>query len=144
MVDKITFGVIFKLFILFLIGGTAYFCIEVLWRGNSHISMLIVGGICFILIGAVNNHFPWSLGLVQQTLISALVITVVEFISGMLINIGIDLNVWDYSTLPFNLFGQICLLYSVLWIPLSVIGIFLDDWLRCKLFKEEKPHYTII
>lgn len=52
-------------------------------------------------------------------------------------------NVWDYSDQPFNLLGQICLSYTLLWIPLSAVAIVLDDFLRCLLFGEEWPRYTL-
>jgi uncharacterized membrane protein len=128
---------------LFLIGGAVYYGIEILWRGYSHISMFIVGGICFVLIGSINNHFPWHLGVVQQTLIAVVIITTLEFITGLIVNVWLGLGVWDYSDQPFNLMGQICLLYVILWIPLAVFAIFLDDWARYFLFKEERPHYTL-
>ncbi|MDR1116839.1 MAG: putative ABC transporter permease [Oscillospiraceae bacterium] len=132
-----------KLFSLFLFGGIIYYCIEIIWRGHSTFSMFVVGGLCFVLIGAINNYFPWHLGLVQQALISCVIVTVIEFISGLILNVWLGLGVWDYSRLPFNLMGQICLLYTVLWIPLSVFAIFLDDWLRHWLFGEDRPRYTL-
>jgi uncharacterized membrane protein len=133
-----------KLLTLFLFGGAVYYIIEVAWRGYSHFSMFIVGGLCFVLIGAINNYFPWELGILQQSLIAGAIVTAVEFVSGLIVNVLLGWNVWDYSDFPFNLMGQICLLYALLWIPLSVVGIFLDDWLRHFLFGEEKPHYTLI
>mgnify|MGYP007072511315 FL=1 len=35
-----------KCALLFLIGGALYYCIEILWRGHSHWTMAVVGGIC--------------------------------------------------------------------------------------------------
>ena len=132
-----------KLLILFLIGGAVYALIEIAWRGYTHISMFVAGGICFVLVGGINNFFPWSLGIIQQTAIAAAVITATELIFGLVLNVWLGLDVWDYSALPFNFMGQISLLYFVLWMPLSVIAILLDDWLRHFLFKEKKPHYTL-
>jgi len=105
--------------------------------------MFLVGGLCFVLIGGINNYLPWSLGIVQQSLIGAVIITVVELVAGLVVNVWLGLGVWDYSGLPLNFMGQISLLFFVLWIPLATVGIFIDDWLRYKLFGEEKPHYTI-
>lgn len=45
--------------------------------------------------------------------------------------------------MPFNLWGQICLPFSVLWVFLAGIAVVLDDWLRYWLFREERPHYVI-
>ena len=133
-----------ELLLLFIIGGATYVLIEILWRGYSHSSMFIVGGLCFIIIGSINNYFPWDLGMVQQTLIACGIITALEFIAGLIFNVWLGLGVWDYSDQPFNLMGQICLLYSVLWLPLAVFAIVLDDWARHFLFGEEKPRYKLI
>ena len=132
-----------KLFSLLLWGGFIYYIIELMWRGHSHPSMFLVGGLCFVLIGGINNYLPWSLGIVQQSLIGAVIITAVELIAGLIVNVWLGLGVWDYSNLPLNFMGQISLLFFVLWIPLATVAIFIDDWLRYKLFDEEKPHYTI-
>ena len=137
-------GRVLKTTTLWLWGGFLYYLIEVLWRGYSHPSMFVVGGICFLFIGGINNVLPWELGFLWQALIGAAVITVVEFVSGCILNLWLDLDVWDYSNLPLNLLGQICLPFCVLWILISAFGIWLDDWLRYKLFGGEKPHYKIL
>jgi len=105
--------------------------------------MFLAGGLCFVLIGMINHYFPWSLGIAQQALIGAAIITFIELACGLIVNIWLGLDIWDYSHLPLNFIGQISLLFFFLWIPLAVVAIFLDDWLRYKLFDEEKPHYTI-
>jgi uncharacterized membrane protein len=128
---------------LWLFGGFIYYLIEVAWRGYSHPTMYRVGGLCFVLLGGINNWLPWELGLVWQCLIGSAVVTAAEFVSGLIINRGLGLNVWDYSDMPANLLGQVCLLYTILWIPLSLVGILLDDYLRWKLYGEEKPRYTV-
>ena len=131
-----------KLFTLWLWGGFVYYCIELAWRHESHPSMFIVGGLCFVLIGGINNYLPWHMGLIWQSLLGASAVTVVEFISGLIINVWLRLDVWDYSSLPFNILGQVCLAYFFAWIPLSVFGIVLDDYLRWRLFDDEKPRYS--
>ena len=128
---------------LWLWGGFLYYGIETLWRGFSHPTMFIVGGFCFLLLGGINNCLPWRMGLMWQALTGAGAITVVELLSGLIINRWLGLNVWDYSDMALNVFGQICLLYSLAWIFLSAAGIFIDDYLRWKLYGEEKPHYTL-
>ncbi len=135
---------VFKYLVLFLTGGNIYYLIEILWRRTSHISMFIIGGICFILIGLINECFTFNMPLLKQQLISAVIITVLEFISGLILNIFLRLDIWDYSTLKFNLLGQISLQYSILWFFLSLPAIIMDDYLRYWLFGEEKPHYKII
>lgn len=76
--------------------------------------------------------------------ISAILITVLEFITGVIVNLWLQLDVWDYSTLPYNVLGQICLPYTAIWFFLSLVCIFLDDWIRVELFDEKKPRYSIL
>jgi uncharacterized membrane protein len=132
-----------KYILLFLFGGFAYGGIEILFRGHSHISMFAAGGICFILIGLLDQAFSWEMSLISQMVISAGIITAVEFIVGLIVNVWLKLNVWDYSRLPYNLLGQVCLLYTNIWFFLSLLGILADDYLRYFILKEEKPHYKI-
>lgn len=141
--------------VLFLIGGCLYTWIEILWRGYTHWAMFILGGLCFVIMGLLNEHiFPWHLSLMMQAIISAVIITVFEFMTGCIVNLWLGWQIWDYSRLPFNLLGQICLYYFLLWIPLSVVGIVLDDWLRYIIYmllhqriqqmqKRERPHYAL-
>ena len=131
----------YKYLFLFLVGGLAYCGIEMLWRGHTHWTMLIVGGLCFIFCGGINEWFDWNMPLWEQRLICAVGITAIEFVAGIILNIILQLNVWDYGNMPFNILGQVCLPFSFLWFLLSFVAIWLDDWLRYWLFNEEKPHY---
>ena len=128
---------------LVLTGGCIYYAIEILWRGYSHWSMFLLGGICFLFLGMINEVIPWEMELWKQAVIGTVMITFLEFAVGCVVNLWLGWNVWDYSNVRFNLFGQICLPYAILWFPLSAVGIILDDWLRYFLFKEEKPHYFL-
>ena len=132
-----------KYLILLAIGGTVYCGIEILVRGFTHWTMFLVGGICFILIGIINEITP-KMPLVRQMLLSAVIITVAEFVSRCILNIWLDLDIWNYSNETFNLLGQISLKHTIYWFLLSCVGIILDDYVRHFLFGEEKPHYKII
>lgn len=132
-----------KIFILFLIGGFIYVAIELGFRGHSHWTMFLLGGLCFILIGGLNNYIPWEMSIIKQGVIGALIVTSLEFIFGLILNLYLNLGIWDYSNMPFNILGQICLPFSIAWFFLSLAAIFVDDWLRYVLFKEEKPHYHL-
>lgn len=118
-------------FIVFIIGSLGYSVIEMLWRGYTHWTMGIAGGICFLLIYNVNLRI--SSGLFIKCLLSSLCITAVEFVFGVFFNMILRLDIWDYSALPLNLFGQICLLYSVMWFFLSIPLIKLCDILKVTL-----------
>lgn len=144
--------------ILGLIGGRIYTWIELLWRGYTHWTMFLLGGACFVIMGLLNEYkIPWHWCLLRQSIVSACIITVFEFIVGYIVNIRLGWQVWDYSDLPFNLYGQICLYYFLLWIPLSMAGIVLDDWIRYIVYlyvrkwspwrpiiKRERPHYKFV
>lgn len=128
--------------ILFILGGLIYFGIEIFTRGFSHWSMFIVGGLCFIIIGLLNEKYSWDLLFQWQCLIGSGTITVLEFISGCIVNKLLHWNIWDYSDRDFNLLGQVCLHHSILyWIPLSAIAVIVDDLLRYAFFMEEFPKY---
>lgn len=132
-----------KMLFLLAIGGILYGLVEILFRGYTHPSMLLLGGICFVLIGEINEVYPWEMPLISQMFISMIIVTTLEFIFGVILNIVLGLGVWDYSELPYNLCGQICLLFSVGWFFLSAVAIILDDCLRHMLFGEGKPRYNI-
>ena len=129
--------------LLFSIGGLIYYLIEVIWRGYSHWTMYCLGGLCFVCIGLINEILPWEMPLWKQGIIGALIITVLEFTTGCVVNIGLEWNVWDYSDVPFNIHGQICLPFTLLWFVVSLAAIIVDDYIRYWFFNEEKPHYKM-
>ena len=104
---------------LLLVGGLGYYCIELIYRGYSHWSMMLCGGITFLILYRLNERFS-DTALVLRALLGASVITTVEFFAGCIVNLGFGLNVWDYSDLPYNLLGQICFPFSLLWFLLCL------------------------
>ena len=134
---------ILKHAVLALCGGCVYFLIEMAWRGHSHWTMAVLGGVCFVLIGDINEFIPWNMPLVLQVAIGSGIVTLLELVSGIILNLWLGLGIWDYSNMPFNFLGQICLPFSLLWVALSVVAVILDDWLRYWLFGEDRPTYTL-
>ncbi len=130
-----------KCVVLALIGGLVYYVIEVLWRGRSHWTMAVLGGLCFVLCGLINEPMPREVPLWKQMVLCSAVITMMELAAGLILNEYLGLGIWDYSQMPFNFLGQICLPYTVLWLFLSVPAIMLDDWLRHRLFGQDCPRY---
>lgn len=131
-----------KYLTLFLVGGAFYYAMEVLFRGYSFLAMVGCGGLCFIICGVLNEK-DRCMPLVLQQLIAASGITVIEFIFGLILNVWLGLNMWDYSNMPGNVLGQICPQFMILWFFLSAVGIILDDVVRWRFFGEEKPHYHL-
>ena len=121
-----------------------YVLIEIEFRGYSHISMFFVSFVLCIIVGEINEVLPWDMPLYQQQFIATGIITAGELFTGIIVNIILGLHVWDYSNMPFNLWGQICLPFSIVWFFLSILVIVLDDYLRYWFFGEEKPHYKLI
>lgn len=105
--------------------------LELLWRGWSHGSMFLVGGLSFLLLG----HLP-RLPLLQRSVLGAAEVTAVELCSGLIINGALGLHVWDYSAQPFNLLGQVCLGYFFLWIIVAAGAMLLWDLSGKLLFSE--------
>lgn len=129
-----------KYLILFLIGGSLYFTIEILFRGHSHWTMFVLGGMCFILLGVLNEIKP-ELSLCKQMVIGTVIITFLEFIAGCILNLWLGLGIWNYSNMPLNILGQVCLPFCLAWFGLSAVAVVLDDCLRYVLFQEELPEY---
>ena len=115
---------------LFYLGGCAYMGLELLWRGRSHGSMFIAGGACFLLIGQLNHVHP-RLPLVPRAVVGAGIVTMVELGIGLLVNRNYD--VWDYRSRPGNFLGQICPAFTLLWIPVSLLAIFLHELLSRRM-----------
>ena len=134
-------GFIKKEFFIFLVMGCIYTNIELVCRG--YISSIDACSRRFVwtLIGLINNIAP-NKQLYKQCLLSMIIVTCVEFISGYILNIKMGLNIWDYSNLPLtlNIMGQVSLLFSVFWFFLSIIAIWLDDYLRYKFYGDKKPN----
>lgn len=137
---------ILKPAILFTIGGTIYISIEIVWRffmnrPPTHWTMFVLGGLAFLIIGEINEHLDWEMPFWLQVIIGTISVLALEFIFGCVLNLWLGLDIWDYSNMPFNILGQICLPFAFVWAVLVAIAIVLDDYLRYWLFDEEKPHY---
>ena len=132
-----------KYLFLFWFGGSTYVTIEVLYRQRSHWSMFVLAGIVFISIGLLNEIWTWRHGLIWQILTGTSIATVGEFITGCVVNLWLGWDVWDYSGMAFNLYGQVCLAFTLLWMPISLLAIVVDDVIRWKFFDEDKPVYTL-
>ena len=100
---------------LFCAGGFGYMGLELLWRGWSHKTMFFAGGTCFLLLGCLKHQPPWV-----KAVLGSGIITAVELTAGLLVNR--QYSIWDYREAPLNFLGQICLPYSLLWLPVGLAG----------------------
>lgn len=116
---------------IFSIGAIGYGIIEILWRGHTHWSMLTAGGLSFLGLSRIAKFFRSS-SLFVKALIGSVFITLIEFTYGIIFNIILKKNVWDYSDRAFNIGGQICPLFSFFWFVLSFIFLPLGDRLNKK------------
>lgn len=113
-----------KNLILFTFGGAAYVGLELAWRGRSHWTMFCLGGGCFLAIGQLGRVEP-RLPLLARAVIGSGICTMGELLTGMVFN-G-DHRIWDYRDAPYNYHGQICLPFTLLWVPVSALAAVLFD-----------------
>lgn len=109
---------------LFVIGAAGYCLIELIWRKRTHWSMALTGGACFAAFYNLCLRLCKKRRVVRCAAGCAM-ITAVEFLVGVVVNLWLKLKVWDYSARPFNILGQICPLFTFLWLllcfPLSFL-----------------------
>lgn len=121
--------------IVFGIGAAGYGLMEIVFRGTTHWSMVITGGICSLGLGCLDRRFR-GLRPIYQGILGSLLITSMEFLVGCIFNLWLKCNVWDYSAISLNLKGQVCLLFSVIWGFVSIGAIrFIRFLYRCLLQK---------
>ncbi len=118
--------------IIFGIGGVLYALIEVLFRGFTHWTMFLTGGIVFCCLYYV-FEFSCEKNIIKGAFLGAVMITTAEFAVGCVVNIALHMRVWDYSASPMNLFGQICLKFSLGWFALSFLAFAIANLLRQQL-----------
>ena len=121
--------------IVHMLGSLGYCAIELLWRGYSHWTMTVTGGVCFMLIYLTNRQMR-GCSLLKRCIVCAVDVTAVELMVGCIVNLILDWNVWDYSDMAFSFMGQICLGFAVLWFLLSIPVIFLSEAMQKSIFRD--------
>lgn len=114
----------------FLMGFFIYSLIEIVCRGFTHWTMSLTGGFVLALLYAVNSRR--TITLIRSCFAGSLIITALEFAVGVFDNLIMDWNVWDYSDMPLNLLGQICLPFTGLWFALCIPAYFLCRFIRSR------------
>ncbi len=109
---------------LFACGSAGYAALEVLWRGYTHWTMAITGGVVFTAMAGLRERLH-GVGLPRRCLAGAALITTAEFIVGCVVNLRYRMQVWDYSCEKCNVLGQVCVKYAALWTLLSAPAMML-------------------
>ncbi len=123
--------------VFFVIGALGYPIIELLWRGKTHWSMALAGGLCFVafsLIAKKCYHRPWLF----KALLCSFAVTAIELVFGLFFNIFLRMRVWDYSHLPYHFLGQICPRFSFFWGVLGLLLLPVARRLNTLLEKEKR------
>ena len=106
--------------LVFILGGTAYGMMEILFRGYTHWSMVLTGGACILTFYTL-QEWLLSIPLIMGAIAGAVIITFYEFCVGHIVNIKLGWHVWDYSALDGNIMGQICPIFTAAWFCISFI-----------------------
>lgn len=130
-----------KAAVIFMAGGFIYGAIEILYRGHTHPSMFVLGGLSLLWVGGLNSFFGKNPPILLQMAIGSAIITLGEFVCGVVVNLWLGMEVWDYSKMPFNIMGQVCLLFVFIWFFLSLPAILVEDYMRSEMFREPKRVY---
>ena len=133
---------------LFLSCGFIYYMIEILFRGWSHWSMFVLAGFLGVFcVDSVNNVLSFDCDYIVQILISTILCIIGEGISGIILNVWLQLNVWDYSKMAFGtfFFGQCNVIFCVAWaLIIGLFAIFYCDAYNYYILKIEPCNYYII
>lgn len=133
-----------KFLVLFITGFCIYITIEVCFRGYSYPLMGVCGGLALILNDKINDKISWNVDILLQGAIGSIIITLFELVIGTVAKFGLIQIMWDYSNVPLNYNGVICVPFSLLWALLSIVGVFISDAINYYLFEEEPlPYYKL-
>lgn len=133
--------------LLFLLCSIIYCGIEIVYRGWTHWTMALLSGILGVLcIDTPNNILGYDIDYSIQVLISTILCTIGEGITGLIVNVKFKLHIWDYSALPFTFFwGQCNLFFVFAWaLIIGAFGIFFCDAYWYYICKDSKqPYYKL-
>lgn len=140
-----------KNLVIFFIFGISYNFVEVFYSslgahslsliGRTSLWMTLVGGALGLTLGMINEPGSpiYKTHPLIKTMAACSLITVIEFIAGCILNLGLGLDIWDYSDMWGNVLGQINPVHTFYWFMMSPLGFWMDDAMRFYLFGEDKP-----
>lgn len=126
---------------LFWFGGSVYIEIELLYRSYTHWSMFVLAGFVYITVGWMNEHiFDWYDDMIKQVGVATIYATACEYACGLILR-HFGLVVWDYSNMPLNISGLICVPFMGVWAVLMIVAIVADELIKYYFFSGLRPHY---
>ena len=118
--------------LLFIVGGTCGWAIELFFRRFVHkkwVNPGFLAGPCLPLYGTgvvflyiiCSLDYSFIANEVWRAVIALItvVMTLVEYVTGLIFIVGLKVKLWDYSKRPGNIQGIICPLFTFFW---GVIG----------------------
>ena len=129
-----------KNIVLFAAGFGAYCLIELLWRGYTYFTMGCCGGLAVVVLDKINDYISWDTPLELQAAAGMVLITAMELVTGTVSQV----RMWDYSDMPLNYRGVICLPFSLAWWGLSVVAVMMADCINYYVLRDgERPRYVL-
>ena len=137
---------IYKNIILFLVGFCVYITMEVIYKGGySHWTMGVCAGLAIVLLDKINDCISWDVDILIQCSLGMFLVTGMELAIGLIFqNTNLLPVMWDYSNMPLNFRGIICIPFMALWMVLSFVAILVADSINYYVFGEEPiPYYKM-
>lgn len=128
--------------VLAILGFSLYCGIEILFRNQSYRVSGLMGMVALLLLDGINDRISWDIPLVVQCGMGGLLITLMELLVGLADKFIWHIGMWDYSNIPLNFMGVICVPFTIAWCFLSVVGILVADSINYYMFHlDPQPYY---
>ena len=136
---------VLKSLVMFFTGFSHYLLIEYMFRGYTFVLMGVLGGIAIVILDKINDEISWNVDLLVQSMLGANLITFMELVVGLIAKYTSLLPVmWDYSNMPLNYKGIICIPFYAAWMALSIVAIFIADAINYYIFHDTIcPYYLL-
>ena len=124
---------LYKLLYVFVITSICGYFIEFIWTFATkgiivNHSAVVIGpfnfayGICGVALTLLLYRFKDE-SYLKIFLLSFVGGSILEYIMSFGMEVVVGFTAWDYSNVPLNLNGRICLLYSIFWGALGILWI---------------------